>query len=96
MPIRLMPMIQADGALFCSSGIALPVPIRKVVRLRLGYTRPPLLHTSSEDISSDYVAKFGAPDAAVPRIFFRYYLVNTAIGEKSGPMLAECKWTAGE
>ena len=84
-----MPMIRADGTLFCSSGIALPAPIRKVVRLRRGYTRPPLLHTSSENIRSDYVAKFGTPGAAAPRIFFRYYLVNTVIDEKSGSMLAE-------
>jgi hypothetical protein len=48
------------------------------------------------DIRADYVAKHGAPSAAAPKIFFRYYLVNTATGEKSGTMLAECKWTAGE
>ena len=52
--------------------------------------------TSAVDIRSDYVAKHGAPSAAAPKIFFRYYLVNTATGEKSGTMLAECKWTAGE
>ena len=52
--------------------------------------------TSAVDIRSDYVAKHGAPSAAAPKIFFRYYLVNTATGEKSGTMLAESKWTAGE
>ena len=52
--------------------------------------------TSAVDIRADYVAKHGAPSAAAPKIFFRYYLVNTATGEKSGTMLAECKWTAGE
>jgi len=52
--------------------------------------------TSAVDIRSDYVAKHGAPSAAAPKIFFRYYLVNTATGEKSGTMLAECKWSAGE
>ena len=52
--------------------------------------------TSAVDIRSDYVAKHGAPSAAAPKIFFRYYLVNTATGEKSGTMLAECKWTASE
>jgi hypothetical protein len=52
--------------------------------------------TSAVDIRSDYVAKHGAPSAAAPKIFFRYYLVNSATGEKSGTMLAECKWVAGE
>ena len=27
-------------------------------------------------------------------IFFRYYYVNSSTGEKSGTMLAECKWAA--
>ena len=52
--------------------------------------------TSAVDIRADYVAKHGAPSAAAPKIFFRYYLVNGATGEKSGTMLAECKWAAGE
>ena len=52
--------------------------------------------TSAVDIAADYAAKHGAPSAAAPKIFFRYYLVNTATGEKSGTMLAECKWTSGE
>jgi len=29
---------------------------------------------------------------AAPKIFFRYYYVNSSTGEKSGTMLAECKW----
>ena len=52
--------------------------------------------TSTVDIAADYAAKHGAPSAAAPKIFFRYYLVNGATGEKSGTILAECKWTAGE
>ena len=52
--------------------------------------------TSTVDIAADYAAKPGAPSAAAPKIFFRYYLVNGATGEKSGTILAECKWTAGE
>ena len=46
------------------------------------------------NIAADYVAKHGAPSAAAPKIFFRYYFVNSSTGEKSGTMLAECKWTA--
>ena len=52
--------------------------------------------TLAVDIRSDYVARHGTPSAAAPKIFFRYYLVNTATGDKSGTMLTECKWTAGE
>ena len=52
--------------------------------------------TSTVDIAADYAAKHGAPSAAAPKICFRYYLVNGATGEKSGTILAECKWTAGE
>ena len=48
------------------------------------------------DIRADYVAKNGNPNAAAPKIFFRYYYVNSSTGEKSGTMLAECKWTPGE
>ena len=51
--------------------------------------------TSEVDIRADYVAKNGAPSAAAPKIFFRYYYVNSSTGEKSGTMLAECKWTPG-
>ena len=46
------------------------------------------------DIRADYVAKDGAPSAAAPKIFFRYYYVNSGTGEKSGVMLAETKWEA--
>ena len=46
------------------------------------------------DIRADYVAKNGAPSEAAPKIFFRYYFVNSTTGEKSGTMLAECKWEA--
>ena len=48
------------------------------------------------DIRADYVAKYGAPSAAAPKIVFRYYYVNSSTGEKSGTMLAETKWVAGE
>ena len=46
------------------------------------------------DIRADYVAKYGVPSAAAPKIFFRYYYVNSSTGEKSGVMLVECKWEA--
>ena len=45
------------------------------------------------DIRADYVAKNGAPSATAPKIFFRYYYVNSSTGEKSGTMLAEVTWS---
>jgi hypothetical protein len=35
------------------------------------------------------------PSAAAPKIFFRYYLVDSSTGVKSQVMLAETKWEAG-
>ena len=48
------------------------------------------------DIRADYAAKNGAPSAATPKIFFRYYYVNSSTGEQSGVMLADVTYTAGE
>ena len=47
--------------------------------------------TSVVDIKTEYEAKNGAVSAAAPKVFFRYYYVNSATGEKSGVMLAETK-----
>ena len=52
--------------------------------------------TSAVDIKADYEAKNGALGAGAPKVFFRYYFVNSAIGETSGVMLADAIWTAGE
>ena len=49
---------------------------------------------SAIDIRADYVSKYGVPSAAAPKIFLRYYFVNSSTGEKSGIMLAEVKWEA--
>ena len=38
----------------------------------------------------------GVLGAGAPKVFFRYYFVNSATGEKSGIMLASVTWTAGE
>ena len=42
--------------------------------------------TEEYDIKEDYVNKHGAPNAA-PKIFMKYFFVNTKTGEKSGEML---------
>ena len=43
------------------------------------------------DIKADYDAKNGAPTAAAPKVFLRYFFVNTKTGEKSGEMMAVAK-----
>ena len=39
------------------------------------------------DIKEDYDNKHGAPNAAAPKIFMKYFFVNTKTCEKSGDML---------
>ena len=43
--------------------------------------------TEEYDIKEDYDNKHGAPNAAAPQIFMKYFFVNTKTGEKSGEML---------
>ena len=43
--------------------------------------------TEEYDIKEDYDNKHGAPNAAAPKIFIKYFFVNTLTGEKSGEML---------
>ena len=52
--------------------------------------------TTAIDIKAKYDAKCGAPSAGSPKVFFKYFFVNTATGEKSGTMLAEYKWAAAD
>ena len=40
------------------------------------------------DIKASYDAKCGAPSAGYPKVFFKYFYVNTATGEKSGEKMA--------
>ena len=50
--------------------------------------------TTAINIKSDYDAKCGAPSAGSPKVFFKYFYVNTATGEKSGEVLAQAKLSA--
>ncbi len=54
--------------------------------------------TTAIDIKAEYEAKNGALSAAAPKVFLRYFFVNSATGEKSVEMLAEATWSqaAGE
>ena len=46
---------------------------------------------SEIDIKGAYDAKCGAPSACAPKVFMKYFFVNTQTGEKSGEMLASVK-----
>ena len=46
------------------------------------------------DIKEKYEAKYGTVSAGNPKVFFKYFYVNTATGEKSGEMLAVAKFAA--
>ena len=39
------------------------------------------------DIKEDFDNKHGAPNAAAPKVFMKYFFVNTKTGEKSGEIL---------
>ena len=40
------------------------------------------------DIKTDYEATHGAVNEAAPKVFLKYFYVNTKTGEKSGEMMA--------
>ncbi len=50
--------------------------------------------TTAYNIKAKYDAKCGAPSAGSPKVFFKYFYVNTATGEKSGDVLAQAKLTS--
>ena len=43
--------------------------------------------TEEYDFKQDYDGKHGAPNAAAPKVFIKYFFVNTQTGEKSGELL---------
>ena len=43
--------------------------------------------TEVYDLKKDYDEKHGVPNAASPKVFIKYFFVNTVTGEKSGEML---------
>ena len=43
--------------------------------------------TEEYDLKKDYDEKHGAPNAASPKVFIKYFFVNTVTGEKSGEMM---------
>ena len=48
-------------------------------------------NTEEINLKVDYEEKNGTPSAAAPKVFMKYFLVNTKTGEKSGEMMAIAK-----
>lgn len=57
------------------------------------FSEPMSVVSTAISLKSDYDAKNGAPTSAAPKVFLRYFYVNTATGEKSGDMLVEARLT---
>ena len=57
----------------------------------LAFDDPYIPVSTAIDIKAKYEAKCGAPSAGSPKVFFKYFYVNTATGEKSGEVLAQAK-----
>ena len=47
------------------------------------------------DIKVKYDAKYGAPSAGAPKVFFKYFFVNTTTGEKSAEKMASAVLSNG-
>ena len=52
---------------------------------------PSMPVATAVDIKAKYDAKCGTPSSGSPKVFFKYFYVNTATGEKSGDVLAQGK-----
>ena len=48
------------------------------------------------DLKADYDAKFGAPGDAAPKVFMKWFFVDTATGEVSGEQMALAQFTAAQ
>lgn len=60
------------------------------------FAEPYSVVSTAIDIKSDYDNKNGAPSAGTPKVFLRYFYVNTRTGEKSADLLKEVRLAAGE
>ena len=47
------------------------------------------------DIKAKYDAKYGAPSAGAPKVFFKYFFVNTVTGEKSAEKMVSAVLSNG-
>ena len=52
--------------------------------------------TTAIALKTAYDGKYGAPSSGAPKVFVKYFYVNTATGEKSGEMLGVVTYTESE
>ena len=52
--------------------------------------------TTAIALKTAYDGKYGAPSAGAPKVFVKYFYVNTATGEKSGEMLGVATLSSSE
>ena len=52
--------------------------------------------TTAISLKSAYDQKYGTPSTGAPKVFVKYFYVNTATGEKSGEMLGVATYTESE
>ena len=57
---------------------------------------PVLLYPTAIALKTAYDGKYGAPSAGAPKVFVKYFYVNTATGEKSGEMLGVATLSSSE
>lgn len=57
------------------------------------FSSPMSVVSTAISIKSDYDAKYGAVSEAAPKVFIKYFYVNTVTGEKSADMLVEARLT---
>ena len=55
------------------------------------FSAPMSVVSTAISLKSDYEAKYGAVTETAPKIFLKYFYVNTVTGEKSSEMLAEAR-----
>ena len=53
--------------------------------VQIGEPKDPV--SGEYDLKTDYDSKNGVPTTAAPKVFLKYFFVNTTTGEKSGEML---------
>ena len=68
----------------CPFFTAIPAAIIKAVQIG----DPRDIVDEMIDLKTDYIAVHGEVTEAAPKVFLKYFFVNTATGEKSGEMLA--------
>lgn len=76
--LRQLPRTEPIYTSLCRLSFQVPAPSTKVQ-----------YYCSRIDIKAKYDSKYGAPSAGNPKVFFKYFYVNTATGEKSGDVLVQ-------